>query len=162
MILILDKQITLIFKESFSNGDRIYVEKRVMEAADLINKNRGLLIEDEIKAICQISTIIITQAHNVYLGQTNSHEMTLSLDYLWHCSSAWLGSLVGHEGQHALNSGKFKGEDRWKDEQVAGKIQLEIGKKIGFGGIEVKYLEDWILESNKPALAEHMRWGFKD
>jgi len=85
--------------------------------------------------------------------------MTLTSGYMKNSSAAWIGSLFGHEGQHHLNTGKYSGSDRWKDEQSAGRTQLGIGNKIGYTKDETKYLEGWVDDKNKAVMQKHMEQG---
>ena len=97
-----------------------------------------------------------------YLGATGKHGMTLSIKYIQYpsISTAWLGSLIGHEGQHYLNSGKYSGADRWRDEQSARGTQLGIGEKIGFTPTETNHLREWMDDKNRAKMQDHMDKGY--
>jgi hypothetical protein len=69
--------------------------------------------------------------------------------------------VFGHEGQHYLNSGKYTGTNQWRDEQSAGRTQLEIGNKIGFTGRESQYLQQWTADSNRAQMQQHLKQGLK-
>jgi len=88
--------------------------------------------------------------------------MTLSYKYIYNSSAPWLASLLGHEGQHYLNKGKYTGEDQWRDEQSASRTQLAIGNKIGFSASEKQFLEDWADDKNRAAMQERMEKGYRD
>jgi len=94
------------------------------------------------------------------LGATGKGSMTVSIGYIGASSSAWLASLFGHEGQHYLNAGKYSGANLWKDEQSAGRTQLDIGNKIGFTENERHSLELWIDDKNRAAMQQHMEQGY--
>lgn len=95
------------------------------------------------------------------LGATGKGTMTLSIGYIGGVSASWLGSLLGHEGQHYLNAGKYSGEKLWRDEQSAGRTQLGIGNKIGFTSSERQTLEKWIDDKNRAAMQQHMKKGYQ-
>ena len=122
----------------------------------------GKLTPDEKKAIAQISSIDVTPDPKKRLGATGSDSMTLSARYLENpnVSAAWVGSLIGHEGQHYLNAGKYSGENLWKDEQSASKTQFDIGNKIGFNDNEKNSLRSWMDDKNRAAMQEHMEKGY--
>jgi hypothetical protein len=104
----------------------------------------------------------VTSSSTQKLGETGTHEMTLSIGYIKDpgVSSAWLGSLFAHEGQHSLNRGAYTGENLWKNEQRAGRVQLGVGNKIGFTQTESRYLKSWIADSNKEAMQKAMTQGY--
>ena len=67
-------------------------------------------------------TVVVHQQENMRkggppaktnLGATGKGSMTLSIGYIKDSSSAWVGSLFGHEGQHYLNSGEYSGANLW-------------------------------------------------
>jgi hypothetical protein len=95
------------------------------------------------------------------LGATGKGSMTLSIGYIKDSSSAWVGSLFGHEGQHYLNSGEYSGANLWRDEQSAGRTQLGIGNKIGFSSSERTTLEEWIDGKNREVMQKHMEQGYQ-
>lgn len=159
MLTVLDKAVGLALIQ-LELVDSLFVQSSLLAAVSLINRKQDIFTEDERKAISQISFITITGCSDVYLGETSHTGMTLSIDYMKKASQAWVGSLLAHEGQHALNNGMYKGDDLWKDEQVAGQIQLQVGKKIGFTLSEIAYLENWISPNDKQQMECHMKAGY--
>src|SRR5208282_5942342 len=133
-VVVLDKKVTIAYDPRLSDEEKLRASKEIAAAADLLNKNGDNLTDDEKRAIAQISSLFETADPKDKLGATGRGCMTLSKDYMNAAgvSAAWLGSLFGHEGQHYLNSGKYSGADRWRDEQSASGTQLGIGNKIGF------------------------------
>jgi hypothetical protein len=89
------------------------------------------------------------------------YGMALSISYIKASSVAWLASIIGHEGQHHLNAGKYSGANLWKDEQSAGRTGLGIGIKVGFTTSERIYVEQWIDDANRAAMQRHMEQGLK-
>jgi hypothetical protein len=59
-----------------------------------------------------------------------------------------------------LNRGAYTGENLWKNEQRAGRVQLGVGNKIGFTQTESRYLKSWIADSNKEAMQKAMTQGY--
>jgi len=158
--VVLGKKVVLTFDTKLSADDRLKASNAITAATDLLNKNADKLSADERKAIGQISSLKMIP--HGYLGATGKGSMTLSPHYIGEVSSAWLGSLIGHEGQHYLNAGKYSGENLWKDEQSASKTQLAIGDKIGFTDGERTYVQDWMDDKNRAKMQEHMKRGYLD
>ena len=96
-----------------------------------------------------------------FLAQSLRRGATLSIGYIKDSSSAWVGSLFGHEGQHYLNSGEYSGANLWRDEQSAGRTQLGIGNKIGFSSSERTTLEKWIDDKNREVMQKQMEQGYQ-
>ena len=161
-IVVLDKKVRLDFDPRLSDEEKLRASKAITAAADLLNKNADKLTDDEKKAVAQISSFFETADSKDKLGATGKGCMTLSKDYMNAAgvSSVWLGSLFGHEGQHYLNSGKYSGAERWRDEQSASGTQLGIGNKIGFSNNERSSLQNWMDDKNRGNMQEHMEKGY--
>lgn len=161
-VTILGRDVAITFDESVSPQDRIRTSKAIVDAAELLNKNADKLTADERKAISEISSVIVTELPNAYLGATGGGSMTLSFNYIHDNSTAWLASVFGHEGQHYLNAGKYSGAERWRDEQSASKTQLGIGNKAGFSSRERIELKNWMDDKNRTKIQKHMERGYTD
>jgi hypothetical protein len=158
-VVVLGRKLVLTYDARLSTDEKLEASKALTAAADLLNKNADKLTGDEKKAIDQISAISVVSS-GTKLGTTGNRTMSTSPKYIRDSSAAWLGSLFGHEGQHYLNAGNYSGENRWKDEQSAGRIQLAIGEKIGFTPAETAYLRNYIDDKNRARMQEHMEKGF--
>jgi hypothetical protein len=110
-------------------------------------------------ALGQISAIWIVDDHEL-LGELGRGNMRLSMDYVRGCSQEWLASIIAHEGQHQLNTGKFQGANLWQDEESACTTQLALAKLIKMSDWEQAYLVKWMDPSNKAAMQAHMQGGF--
>ncbi len=161
-VIVLDKKVRIAYDPRLSDKEKLRASKAIAAAADLLNKNADRLTDDEKKAIAQISSFFETTKDKDMLGATGKGSMTLSKDYIEDpgVSAAWLASLFGHEGQHYLNSGKYSGTERWKDEQSASGTQLGIGNKIGFSANERSSLQNWMDDKNRAGMQEHMEKGY--
>jgi hypothetical protein len=140
--------------------DCLFALERIREAITLINESQSQLSESEIELLKQINSFFVCSATD-YEGATGQHGLTLSIDYIRACSATWLASLFFHESQHHLNTGLWKGEEAWRDEQSAGRVQLEVGVKLGFTPGERSYLEGWTADSNQARMQQHMRQGLR-
>jgi hypothetical protein len=160
-LTILGKPFHLVFAPTIGAEDLNCAGAKLTAAIKALNANSELLSPEEIKAISQMESLHVSGSADTYLGETSPNGMTLSMDYIHASTYTWLASLIGHEGQHALNTGQFKDKNLWKDEQSAGALQLSLGKKIGFPLNEIKYLENWIVDTNQIAMQQHMETGFK-
>lgn len=154
-VSILGRTIPVTYTTDVSDAARLAASSAITAAANAVNSNADKLTASEKNAIDQVRSISITGSKE-YLGAKKG-GMRLSADYVSDISAAWLGSLLGHEGQHFLNKGHYGGKDLWKDEQNAGQVQLGIGNKIGFTERETQYLQDYIDDKNKDALQKHMK-----
>ncbi len=161
-VKILNKDVTIAYDPRLSAEEKLRASKAITAAADLLNKNADKLTDHEKEAIAQISSFFETAKDEKKLGATGDGSMTLSKDYMEApgVSAAWLGSLFGHEGQHYLNSGKYSGTERWRDEQSASGTQLGIGNKIGFSNNERSSLQNWMDDKNRAKMQEHMEKGY--
>ncbi|MGC1483336.1 MAG: hypothetical protein WA789_06040 [Candidatus Acidiferrum sp.] len=161
-VIVLGKKVAIIHDAKLSAEDKLRASNAIEAAADLLNKNAEKLSADEKRAIGEISSIFETASPDDYLGATGKGSMTLSKDYFEDSgvSSAWLGSLVAHEGQHYLNSGKYSGSDLWRDEQSASRTQLGVGNKIGFNTSEKTSLQNWMDNKNQARMQRHMEKGY--
>jgi hypothetical protein len=153
-------QLQLLYQDTLTAPDRQFGLDRLTLTTELLNLHAAQLSPGALKAIGQISIFTLADSHT-YLGETGPHTMTLSVQYVHSCTAAWLGSLFAHEGQHALNHGLYKGTEAWRDEQVAGTVQLDSGKVLGFGSFEIQYLEHWIAAANQAAMQQHMQRGLR-
>lgn len=160
MVNVLGQDIAIHYGVEVTDDSRTTVTKTLSSAADLLDRHANDLDTDQKRAIAQIRQMYVTQVPKACLGQTGPHAMTLSIDYIQTASTPWLASLIGHEGQHFLDAGKYVGADAWKDEQKAGLVQLGIGKKIGFSASEIKYLDDWTRSGQNTAMQTHMKQGY--
>jgi hypothetical protein len=158
-IIVLRKKVSITYEAGIPADDKLKVSEAIAAAADLLNKNADKLTADEKKAIAQISSFNLTESPKAKLGATGRGSMTLSFRYIHDSSAAWLASLFGHEGQHYLNTGKYSGENRWRDEQSAGRTQLGIGAKVGFTDGERIYLQNETDDKNRDKMQEHMEKG---
>jgi len=161
-IIVLGNLAKINFNPGMSVADKSATRNTLGEGADLINKNEGSLSQSEITAISNVNSINVLNSHEEYMGATGRGSMSISAGYIQNSGAAWMGSILGHEGQHYLNSGKFTGGNLWKDEQKAGIVQLSIGIKIGMPENQQIALSDWINPSNAPAMQKHMLEGFQD
>ena len=161
-IKVLNKDVTIAYDPRLSVEEKLRASKEIAAAVDLLNKNADKLTDDEKKAIGEISSVFETASDKDKLGATGKGSMTLSKDYMEAAgvSAAWLASLFGHEGQHYLNSGKYSGTERWRDEQSASRVQLGIGNKIGFSPNERSSLQNWMDDKNRATMQEHMEKGY--
>ena len=158
-VSVLGRTVGINYGKGLSLADELAASGKIGAAAGLINANADSLTASEKKAIGQISSFTVA-GPGTYLGATGKGSMTLSAGYIGASSAAWVGSLFGHEGQHYLNAGKYSGDNLWRDEQSAGRTQLGIGNKIGFGSSESRYLEQWIDDRNRNAMQQHMQQGY--
>ena len=158
-VTVLGNKVGITYDGKLSAADQLAASNAIVASAALINKNASSLTADQTKAIGQISSFAVS-GPNTQLGASGKGSMTLSVSYIRNVSTAWLGSLFGHEGQHYLNSGKYSGTNLWRDEQSAGRTQLGIGNKIGFSDRERQYLEQWIDDKNRAAMQQHMEQGY--
>jgi len=163
-VTILGKEVKVDMAGSMSAGDQMKASDAIVAAAAAINSNANNLSDDQKAAIGQISTVSFTNSSKAYEGATGNHTMTLSIGYLtkFPVTASWLGSLVGHEGQHYRNSGKYKGAEMWKNEQSARRMQLGIGNKIGFLRYEREYLETHSGDAYQEEMQKHMEQGRRD
>lgn len=129
-------------------------------AAALLNGHAAAFTANEALAIRQMREVNVTADPAVCLGQTSVHAMTMSTQYLGAVSTAWLGSVFAHEGQHTLDRGKFTGAERWKDEQMASDTQLAVGRIIGFSPAEIAFLTHWAGSANRATTQGHMEQCF--
>jgi RHS repeat-associated protein len=159
-VTLLGKTVGITYDVTLSATEQLNASNALAAAAGLVSKNASLLTADEKQAIGQISTASVVGPKTL-LGATGNGAMTLSIGYIAASSSAWLGSLFGHEGQHYLNAGKYSGPNLWKNEQSAGRTQLGIGNKIGFSASERLSLRNWIDDSNRVAMQLHMVLGYR-
>lgn len=161
-VIVLGRKVAIIHDAKLSAADKLRAGNAIVGAAGLLNKNADKLTADEKQAISRISSVRLTPNPNELLGATGHGSMTLSMDYIENpnVSAAWIASLVAHEGQHYLNTGKYSGENLWRDEQSASKTQLEIGNKIGLNSTERSSLKEWMDDRNRAAMQEHMIRGF--
>ena len=157
---ILGKDVAITYDASVPAEDRQQAGGALTAASELLNKNADKLSADEKKAVGQMTSLVITEDPNAKLGATGKGSVTLSFKYIHDSSTGWLASVFGHEGQHYLNTGKYSGDDRWRDEQSAGARQLGIGDKIGFSASERNFLQNWIDDKNRAAMQERMEKGY--
>ncbi len=153
---VLDNTVDINYSKKVSSADRLATSRSISAAADLINAAKDLT-DDEKKAIMKIKKFSVVGSGSYY-GAT-SNGMTLEAHRIKNSSIAYLASLFGHEGQHHLNAGKYSGSHLWRDEQSAGRMQLEIGRKLGFTATEIRDLMEWTADSNRDALQRHMLNG---
>jgi RHS repeat-associated protein len=156
---VLGRNVGITYGKGLSLTDELAASGKIGAAAGLIDANADSLTASQKTAIGQISSFTVA-GPGTFLGATGKGSMTLSAGYIEASSAAWIGSLFGHEGQHYLNAGKYSGDNLWRDEQSAGKTQLGIGNKIGFGSSESRYLEQWIDDRNRTAMQQHMQQGY--
>ena len=163
-VIVLGRKVAIIQDAKLSQKEKLRASNDIAAAADLLNKNADKLSVDEKRAIGEISSILETASPKDYLGATGKGSMTLSKDYFedFGVTSAWLGSLLAHEGQHYLNSGKYSGADLWRDEQSASRTQLGVGNKIGFNTSEKTSLQNWMDDKNRDTMQRHMEKGYTD
>ena len=154
-VTVLGNTVGITYGAKVSAADQLTASNAIAAAAGLINKNASSLTADEKKAIGQISSFSVV-GPKTGLGATGKGSMTVSIGYIKATSSAWIGSLFGHEGQHYLNAGKYSGANLWRDEQSAGGTQLGIGNKLGFTKNERQSLELWIDDKNRTNMQQHM------
>ena len=161
-ITVLGSKVIAIYDLRPSPDDKSKSETAIRAAAKLLNENADRLATDEKRAIGEISSVFVTGSAKAYLGATGRGAVTLSKDYIEdpQVSPAWIASLLGHEGQHYLNKGKYSAENRWRDEQSASKTQLTIGGKVGFSVNERDTLTEWMDDRNRAAMQEHMERGY--
>ena len=161
-VIVLGRKVAIIQDAKLSLEDKLRASNDIAAAADLLNKNADKLSVDEKRAIGEISSILETASPKDYLGATGKGSMTLSKDYFedFGVTSAWLGSLLAHEGQHYLNSEKYSGADLWRDEQSASRTQLGVGNKIGFNSREKTSLQNWMDDKNRDTMQRHMEKGY--
>lgn len=158
---LLGTELNLTYAPTLATADAAYALARITAVCQLIDSKTTLLDDSLVMAIRQIKSFTVA-GHNDYLGATGCGCETLSIQYIHACSDAWLASLFAHEGQHYLNHGKYKGDERWLDEKQAGTTQLSVGRVVGFSSGEISYLERWIADSNQAAMQQHMQQGFTD
>jgi RHS repeat-associated protein len=156
---VLGKDVGITYEDGISNTDKIKAGNLLEGAAARINMAEDVLSDDEKNAIGQVNAVSVLKPGN-YLGAVGN-TMQLTSAYILRQSEAYLGTLFAHEGQHMLNRGKYTGDDRWKDEQSAGAVQLSVGDWIGLPFWESGSLKNWIKDSNKEALQKHMENGHK-
>lgn len=157
---VLGRDVTVHFAADVSPGERAAIGSALASAAGLLDRHAAELGVEARYAIAQIHQISVTSSTDTCLGETGGHSMKLSVSYMHTASTAWLASLIGHEGQHFVDRGKYTGADAWKDEQEASRIQLGIGKAIGFNATEISYLEGWLHADHSIALQQHMKQGY--
>lgn len=155
---VLGRSIAITYGKGLSSDAELAAGRKIAAAVGLIDANADSLTEAEKKAIGKISSFTIA-GPGTYVGATGKGSITLTARYLTESTPAWIGSLFGHEGQHYVNHGRYSGENLWRDEQSAGRMQLGIGNKIGFQSRESRYLEEWIDDKNKAAMQQHMLQG---
>jgi hypothetical protein len=153
-VKVLGQSVTISYSANLAASERFSAGQDIVSAATLLNDNASNLSGDETKAIKEITSISITESDP--MGATGRHGMSLEVGYMKAGSVAWLASVFGHEGQHHLNAGEFKGESLWRDEQSAGRTQLGIGRKIGFTDAEIDSLERWTDDKNRENMQTHM------
>jgi len=154
-VTVLGNKVGITYGANLSAADQLTASNAIAAAAGLINNNTSSLTAGEKKAIGQILSFSVV-GPETSLGATGKGGMTLSIGYIKATSSAWLGSLFGHEGQHHLNEGKYSGANLWENEQSAGRTQLGIGNKLGFTKNERQSLELWIDDKNRANMQQHM------
>jgi RHS repeat-associated protein len=159
-VTVLGKTVQITYASGLSTQDQLAASNKISAAAGVLNKNAKKLTKAEKNAIGQITTFSVVGS-NTYLGATGAHGFTLSINYINASSPAWIASLFGHEGKHHLNGSKYTGKNLWRDEQSAGRLQLGIGRKIGFTKAETKHLRKWISPKNKAGMQKHMTQGLK-
>jgi hypothetical protein len=152
--------VVITYDSKLSADERLRISNAIVAAADLLNKNADKFTADEKKAIREIVVISTTNSPKAYLGMSGIGCMTLSLDYINRNSVAWIASVIGHEGQHSLNFGKYMGEERWRDEQSASRTQMGIGSKIGLSNNEKSSLQNWMNDKNRADMQNHMEYGY--
>ena len=143
------------FDDCISQDDQNFVLKQVTAACALLVQYRTKFYIPVQNAIDAMQVLQVC-GNGIFLGDINHAEMRLSVAYIRNCTVAWLASLVGHEGQHAINHGKFTGTLLWIDEQMACETQMDIGRVIGFAPYESQYLAKWMSSDNKDAMMAHM------
>ena len=85
----------------------------------------------------------------------------LSTRYIDDSSTAVLASTIGHEGEHDLIRGKYKGQNLWMAEQSATRMQIGIGQHIGFTPDETEYYRNYSDSQNRQQMQEHMEKGLR-
>lgn len=160
VLQVLGNEVTVVYSGGVSEDSQHRLGAVFREAADLLDGAAARLSPAEARAVGQVRSVNITQTPDVCLGETGNESMTLSTSYADAVTPAWLGALFAHEGQHALNKGKYKGRDRWEDERKASEVQLAVGEKIGLSEREVAYLRRWANPSNRAVTQTHMQTCF--
>jgi RHS repeat-associated protein len=158
-VSILGKNVTIKYY-GISDAERLQASKTLLAAIALLNNNADKLTPHERDALAQIAALSVVSTGSA-LGYYGHAEMALSPSYMQAASDAWIGSTLGHEGQHALNVGQYAGSSLWKDEQSAARTQLGIGIKIGFTRAEIANLRQWAADSNREAMQQHMLNGLR-
>jgi hypothetical protein len=159
-VSILGRSVGVTYSDDTAPADRLTASAKISGAASLINAAADVLTVPEKEAIGKISSIDVIGSKTEFLGAVGNGVARFSVAYLGQSSADWVGSLIGHEGQHYLNAGKFSGDNLWRDEQSAGRMQLGIGNKIGFTASESAYLENYTGDSNSAAMQSHMLNGY--
>ena len=159
-VTVLGRSVAIRYGAGVSGSDRSSIDKAFSSAAILLDRHAKDLDAPGRMAIAQIRKVDVTGSPDTCLGETGGHAMQLSVDYLRTVSPSWLASIIGHEGQHFLDAGRYPGSLSWKDEQKATQTQLGIGRAIGFDAAAIRYLEHWGNASNRAGLQAHMKDGY--
>ncbi len=153
---VLGQNMVVRFGQHVSDSTRTHLDRELSRAATLVNDHARELDAADKRAISAIDSMYITASNKICIGE-DGRKWIVSVDFIDTMpDTAWLASLWGHEGQHYLNRGKYKGATRWMDESVAAKRQLAIGKVIGFTKSEIAYLQHWASHDNQKVLHKHM------
>jgi RHS repeat-associated protein len=154
-LTVLGNTVDITYDSHLTEAQKLTASDKLSHAAASLNEHADELTKAQKKAIGEVHSIDVVGPNQANLG-ISGNKVTLSTSYLAASSVAWTASVFAHEGTHKVLSGKYTGENSWRSEQEASRVQIQVGRVVGMQQREIWHLMWWSADFHKAEMQAHM------